>query len=461
MARAAPSGRRGVIMNCGNTVRCHGRGLFRQCSPASVNAGTNCRRLLVGRQAKECWERGRVFSTASPLEEAAPAPEPRERRLALRVTWWGAGTNVSLAAMKWIAGSLTGSTALVADAAHSLSDLLSDIITLFVVDVARVPPDPAHPYGHGRFEAVGSLSVAAVLVATAGGVGWASISVVAGWWRTGAVECALAESGYGGLAVAACVVSLLSKEALYHATIRVGRTVDSQTLVANAWHHRSDALSSVAALVGVGGSMVGMPLLDPAAGLLVSALVAKAGVEIGWEAVAEVTEKAEPGEEVREAVRAIARATAGVVSIDRLRTRKMGPFSLVDLCIEVDPEISVSAAYQVGEHLRHEIHRSQPNVSEVLVTVVPFQRGTVALMRPHTEVEREVRALLASVPGIRGVSHVIAHYVPGDGIRLKVDIVCDSSITVRDACGIAGEARSVLEGLHGISSVDVDLELDA
>lgn len=367
---------------------------------------------------------------------------------------------MGLAALKYVAGSLTGSTALVADAAHSLSDLLSDVITLFVVDIARVPPDPGHPYGHGRFEAVGSLSVAAVLVATAGGVGWTSLSAMTDWWATGVLECTLAESGYGSLAVAACVISLLSKEALYHATVHIGRMVDSQTLIANAWHHRSDALSSVAALVGVGGSMVGMPLLDPAAGLLVSVLVAKAGIEIGWEAVAEVTEKAEPGEQVREAVRDVARATAGVMSIDRLRTRKMGPFSLVDLRVEVDPEITVSAAHQVSEHLRHEIHRSQPNVSEVLVNVVPFTRGTVALMRPHTEVEREVRAILADVPEIHGVTHVITHYTPGDGIHLKVDILCDVSISVREACGIARRAKDALQSLPDISSVDIDLELE-
>lgn len=437
-----------------------GLGLPRLLPARRAAAGAGLGRRLVGQRTEECWERRRACSTASASAQAAP-PQSRERALALKVTWWGAGTNVSLAALKYVAGSLTGSTALVADAAHSLSDLLSDVITLFVVDIARVPPDSEHPYGHGRFEAVGSLSVAAVLVGTAGGVGWTSLSAVSEWWSTGILECSLAESGYGGLAVAACIVSLLSKEALYHATVHIGRMVDSQTLIANAWHHRSDALSSVAALVGVGGSMVGLPLCDPAAGLLVSVLVAKAGIDIGWEAVAEVTEQAEPGEAVRKAVRAAARETAGVISIDRLRTRKMGPFSLVDLRVEVDPEISVSAAHQVSLHLRHKIERSQPNVSEVLVNVAPFKRGAVPLMRPHTEVESEVRAVLARVPGIHGVTCVTTHYaLGGDRIHLKVDIQCDASLTVREASDIARKAKDLLQGLRDISSVDVDLELD-
>lgn len=372
---------------------------------------------------------------------------------------------MGLAGFKYAAGVLSGSSVLIADAAHSLSDLLSDVVTLFVVDSARLPPDDDHPYGHGRFEAVGSLSVATVLVATAGGVGWGSLSVLLDWWATGVLDNSVEASGYGGIAVLACVASLVAKEALYHATIKVGRELDSQTLIANAWHHRSDAFSSVAALVGVGGGLMGVPLLDPVAGLLVAGLVAKAGVQIGLEAVSEVTEKAAPDDATREAVRAAAASTAGVVSIDRLRTRKMGPYSLVDLQVEVDPLITVSAAHLVSEHLRREIQISQPSVSEVLVHVVPFRPPLTAfegarLMRPHTEVEREVRAALRGVPDILGVSHVFTHYVPNEGIRLKVDIICDQTMTIRQACGIARVAKGILEGMSDVSAVDVDLELD-
>jgi len=398
-------------------------------------------------------------------EEQAFVADTDSRAAALRVTWWGAGTNVSLAAVKYATGSLTGSTALVADAAHSMSDLLSDVVTLVVVDAARRPPDENHPYGHGRFETLGSLSVAAILVATAGGVGWHALLDIHGWWQTGTLGDTLASSGYGGCAVVACIISLASKEALYHATVQVGREVNSQILIANAWHHRSDALSSVAALVGVGGSLAGIPLLDPVAGLFVSGLVAKVGIEIGYESVCEVTEKVMVDSHTQESVNNSAAETPGVVRIDRLRTRKMGPYFLVDVVAEVDPQISISAAHHVAERLRREIHKSEKDVSEVLVNVVPYKQGGTSmagatLMRTHDEVENEVRLALTQIPAILDVSDVVTHYEPDVGIRLKVDINCAEDITLQMACQTGREAKKLLSQLPDVISVDVDLDLD-
>eukprot|EP00928_Gymnodinium_smaydae_P070689 TRINITY_DN54475_c0_g1_i1.p1 TRINITY_DN54475_c0_g1~~TRINITY_DN54475_c0_g1_i1.p1 ORF type:complete len:534 (-),score=83.64 TRINITY_DN54475_c0_g1_i1:8-1609(-) len=395
------------------------------------------------------------FATATSFDGRGPA---------MRVTMLGAATNVGLAVTKYGAGVLTGSSALVADAAHSLSDLLSDVLTLFVVDAARVPPDEDHPYGHGRFEAIGSLTVAAVLVGTGGGVGWSSASVIAEWWTCGELANGLATSGYGAVALAACLASLVAKEALYHATVRVGRQIGSQTLIANAWHHRTDALSSVAALVGVGGGLLGMPLLDPAAGLVVAALVAKAGVDIGLEAVEEVTEKAVIDDEARRAVEVAAQNIDGVVSIDRLRTRKMGPYSCVDVRVLVDPIISVSAARNVAEHLRNEVHRMQSSVSDVLVHVTPYKQlpvvaGSDTLLRPYTELEREVRSALRDVNEIIRVPSVVTHYVPGRGIRLHVMICCDVNVTVHQAQRIAHEARGRLEKVPDVFSIDFALDL--
>lgn len=386
------------------------------------------------------------------------------RASAARVTKWGVATNVSLAMMKYFAGTLTASSALIADAAHSLSDLLTDMITLFVVDAARIPPDEDHPYGHGRFEAVGSLMVSIILAGTATGVGWSSFNVLAEWWTSGVIENGLTTSGYGAVAVLACVTSLISKEALYHATVRVGHDIGSPTLLANAWHHRSDALSSVAALLGVGGSLAGVPWLDPAAGILVSCLVAKAGLEIGWQALEEVTDKVDPSANTHVAVKEVAASIAGVLSIDRLRTRRMGPYLFVDVRIFVDPLISVSAARNVAEHLRREVHKAEPTVSEVLVHVTPYKDppiavGTNTLMRPHVELEREVRTSLEGSPGILGIARVITHYVPEEGIHLKVDIVCDFDITIREAREIALQAKLALESLPDVFSVDVDLDL--
>eukprot|EP00419_Tripos_fusus_P073470 CAMPEP_0172879050 /NCGR_PEP_ID=MMETSP1075-20121228/111361_1 /TAXON_ID=2916 /ORGANISM="Ceratium fusus, Strain PA161109" /LENGTH=452 /DNA_ID=CAMNT_0013730975 /DNA_START=9 /DNA_END=1364 /DNA_ORIENTATION=+ len=408
---------------------------------------------LVGNEHQQ--RRHAVSSKSQAQASEAPAADTDGRTAALQVTVLGAATNVSLAAVKYVTGSMTGSTALVADAAHSMSDLLSDLVTLFVVDAARHPPDEKHPYGHGRFETLGSLSVGAILVATAGGVGWHASLDIYGWWQTDTLGDTLTSSGFGGYAVAACIFSLASKEALYHATVRVGHEVNSQILIANAWHHRSDALSSVAALVGVGGSLAGMPLLDPLAGLFVSGLVAKVGIEIGYESVCEVTERVMVDSHIRESVNHSAAETPGVVRIDRLRTRKMGPYFLVDVVAEVDPQISISAAHHVAERLRREIHKSQKDVSEVLVNVVPFKQGGssmagATLMRTHSEVENEVRLALQQIPAIRGVSDVVTHYEPDVGIHLQVDICCAEDITVQMACQIGHEAKDLLSQLPDV-----------
>jgi len=397
------------------------------------------------------------------------------RNAALRVTWWGFGANVGLAGLKYVAGTLACSSALIADAAHSLSDLLTDFVTLFVLHYARVPADEDHPFGHGRFEALGSLAVSAVLIGTAGGIAWDALSTLQTVLAGSGAENAVLASGYGSVALGVCAISLVTKEMLYHASARVGRRINSQTLIANAWHHRSDALSSVACLVGVGGCMVGFPLLDPMAGLVVSGMVAKTGVEIAWEAALEVTERAEADDGLLVAVRAAAATTDGVLSIHGLRARKMGPYSMVYLHVDVDPDISVSAGYHVAERLRHKILTSESNVSEVLVHIQPFARAKYQAadvsMRSHTEVEREVRQVLGSVPEIRGVADVNVGYIPmssshvmlrgmSHGIHLKVDIICRQDITVGAANAIASDARGILLKLEGIAYVDVNLDLD-
>lgn len=449
-------------------------------------------RCLLRQRCPEVAASRRVVSAKNcgrqqPQWEAAGTEIPntvnehcQRRAAALKVTWLGAGVNVGLAIVKYGAGTLSGSTALIADAAHSLSDLLSDVVTLLVVEAAWAPPDERHPYGKGRYEAVGSLSVAGVLVCTAGGVGWSSLSVLFDWWA-GQPMVSLADSGYGTAAIAACVVSLAAKEALYHVTVKVGKAARSQTLIANAWHHRSDAFSSVAALIGVAGGCSGMPWLDPASGLVVSALVAKAGFEIGWEAIHEVVEKVDPADESRHAIAAITSETSGVLQMRQLRTRKMGPYSLVDLRVEVDPHLSMSAAHNISTHLESRIQNELDGISEVLVHIVPgvvkckarirqqdetpdiwkapIKDSDTRLLRPHGQVEKEVRAALKVVPEIRGVSDVITYYLPNQGIKLKVDIVCDEDLTIREALTIGRKAKEILQELPDVLAIDVDLEL--
>ena len=194
---------------------------------------------------------------------------------ASRITWVGAAVNLSLALAKLVAGVVGNSAAMLSDAGHSLSDLVSDALTLVTLRMSALPPDIDHPYGHGRFESVGSLGIATLLLLAGLSFGQNAFAALR----------APSAAPISVRALWAAVASIVFKEVLYRATRRVGERMQSQVLIANAWHHRSDALSSVVALVGIGGAMAGWAWLDPLAATAVGGMVAWMGVEIARESV--------------------------------------------------------------------------------------------------------------------------------------------------------------------------------
>uniref|UniRef100_M4BIK1 Cation efflux protein transmembrane domain-containing protein n=1 Tax=Hyaloperonospora arabidopsidis (strain Emoy2) TaxID=559515 RepID=M4BIK1_HYAAE len=194
-----------------------------------------------------------------------------------------------MAATKGAVGVTIHSSALIADAAHSLSDLLSDVVTLWSVKVARLPPDQKHPYGYGKYEAVGSLSVGAILVLCGVGIGADGLQAMQQIW-SGEIATTLPDLNLLYLSAGAAGLSIAAKEALFRVTVKIGQQAKSKVLIANAWHHRTDAISSVVALGGIIGSMAGMPLLDPVAGMAVAAMIVKTGGEICLDSVQELTD---------------------------------------------------------------------------------------------------------------------------------------------------------------------------
>lgn len=262
----------------------------------------------------------------------------------MKITRVGMFVNVAMAATKGVVGTAIHSSALVADAAHSLSDLLSDVVTLWSVRVARLPPDPKHPYGYGKYEAVGSLSVGAILVLCGFGIGADGLQVLQEIWSGGtAVEMTefsvpflpeLDRSTQWALAAGAAGISIAAKEALYHATVKIGKQANSKVLIANAWHHRTDAISSVVALGGIVGSMAGVPLLDPVAGMAVAAMIVKTGGEICLDSVQELTDNTVEAE-VLETLEEVSANVDDVLHVSQVRARRMGPYTLVDLRVHV------------------------------------------------------------------------------------------------------------------------------
>jgi len=285
-----------------------------------------------------------------------------------KVTLVGLVINLLLGALKGSAGLLFGSQALVADALHSLSDCATDVAVLVGVHFWSAPPDECHPHGHQRIEALVTLFIGLVLGAAAIGIGRQAIMSM------GAGEGA--NLGWG--AFAAAVVSVVLKEWLYRWTAAVGMRVRSQALVANAWHHRSDALSSlpVAAAVLIQRLWPQFGFIDATAAVIVAVLLLRAAWSIARPALAELTD-AGADRKALEEMKQIAMAVPEVRATHALRSRRSGPGYLVDLHILVDPEMSVYDGHEVARAVRAALIQQGPDVLDVLVHIEPHQSEAV------------------------------------------------------------------------------------
>lgn len=296
------------------------------------------------------------------------ADDPRisaEERAAAsdRGTWISAGVNVLLTVLQLVVGTMAGSQALVADALHSLSDLVSDFVVLVATRQSRKAADAEHPYGHGRFETVGTLALGVLLLGVGVGMLWAALGKLEHPAEVGRVHVA-------ALWVAA--FTLVAKEALFRWLLALGKRVRSSLLVANAWHSRSDAASSLVVCVGIGGNLAGLPLLDPIAAAIVGFMVARMGWVFGWNALSDLVDRG-AGAEVVEAIRRTAAATPGVHSVHEVRTRKMGDLLLVDMHIEVDGQLTVEQGHDIAVAARDAV-LARHDVLRVMTHVDPWPR---------------------------------------------------------------------------------------
>ena len=319
---------------------------------------------------------------AEAAERSSRSPELESQREEdmTRITLIGMLSNIALTAVKAVAGVLGNSVAMLADAVHSVSDLLTDFVTLWASKVSHKPRDADHPYGHGKFESLGALIISGLLVATGLGIGWHAIENM---------QLVMGGKGLGsptGIALVGAVVSIAVKELIYQATMKVGNKYDSKVIKANAWHHRSDAVSSVVALVGVVGGMLEVPVVDPIAGLLVSALIVKAAVELAWDSLKDLTDQNVAPAVLQQVERLLAEMRGeGVVGWHQLRGRRMGPYMILDVHIEVSPKLSVTVSHQIAEKVRRRIMDRMPAVSEVLVHIDPAQRSKTRTITPQQQ----------------------------------------------------------------------------
>ncbi len=282
-------------------------------------------------------------------------------RLKARATYVGAAINVLQTLIKIGFGILTQSAALIADGIHSLSDLLSDLLVIIAVKLGSREADYEHPYGHRRFETIATVILGVTLCAIGAAIIWSVIH------RLTHPESLPVPSSN---AIAIAVVSILLNEWLYHYTKRIAKITRSKLLLANAWHQRSDAFSSLVVVIGLGGVLMGYPFADALAAVIVALMVAKIGLNLVVTSTKELVDTSVSPELVSE-IRAAIMAIDGVEGIHLLRTRHMGEDALIDAHIVVDPRITVSEGHVIGDAVRDDLITRFDDVMDVLVHVDP------------------------------------------------------------------------------------------
>ena len=292
------------------------------------------------------------------------------QQLAMHVSLVTILGNVLLSAFKLAAGIFAHSGAMVSDAVHSASDVLSTFVVIAGVKLSGKDSDKEHPYGHERFECVAAILLAVMLAATGFGIGWAGIRNITGDSSALAVP--------GGLALVAAVISIVSKEAMYWYTRAVAKKIGSSALMADAWHHRSDALSSVGSFVGIFGARLGFPVLDPIASVVICVFILKAAFDVFRDAISKMTDRACP-DEVEDQMRQAVLAQDGVLGVDRLKTRLFGDRVYVEVEISADAQAPLVQAHEVATRVHDAMEDQFPVVKHCMVHVNPMQVGNNAV----------------------------------------------------------------------------------
>ncbi|QPJ63945.1 MAG: cation transporter [Candidatus Nitrohelix vancouverensis] len=340
--------------------------------------------------------------------------------LGIRAIAAGVIGNVILSIIKFIAGILGNSAAMIADAVHSLSDLLTDGVAGFTYKISQIPKDENHPYGHGRAETLGSVLIGIIIA----GVG---VGLVFEAWEKIASDTLTPPTW---LALGAAVVSIAIKEGLFHYTLRIGDAMNSPSLKANAWHHRSDAVSSFAALLGIGGAMAGFPILDPIAAGAVSLMIFYAGYKICAQGVNELMDES-IGDETLARIEDIVRNTQGIVDFHELRTRTVGGEIFLDVNILVSPRITVSEGHHIAETLRRSLINEFENLGEALIHVDAEDDSSIESINnlSREEIESYVDPILKEEKAILQKTGMHVHYLKGKHtLEIKVRVTPDKTV---------------------------------
>lgn len=285
--------------------------------------------------------------------------QQNETAMARRVTAVGVTGNILLVAFKLYAGIAGHSGAMVSDAVHSLSDVFATLVAFIGVRLSKKAPDGRHPYGHDRFECLASLVLGLILLATGAGIGYSGIGKVFSGKRA---ELAVP----GTVALIAAVVSIVTKEAMFRYTRSYAKKMNSSAFMADAWHHRSDALSSVGSLIGIAGARLGVPVMDPIACVLICLCILKVGFDIVRDAISKMLDTS-CGEEWDAEMTRFILSCPGVERVDLLQSRRFGDKIYLDAEIAVDGSLTLTEAHAIAERVHDAVEREHPGIKHIMI----------------------------------------------------------------------------------------------
>jgi cation diffusion facilitator family transporter len=289
-----------------------------------------------------------------------------------RITWIGLGINLFLTAVKFITGIAGSSQAVIADAFHSLSDIITDVAVLLGVRYWTAPADEDHPYGHSRIETIITAFIALALFTVGAGIGWNAISTIR--------DADVVRPGL--IAVIGAAFSIVLKEYLYHWTVRIGKSIKSQALIANAWHHRSDAFSSIPALIAVllASLLPGLAFIDHLGAFIVSLFIIKVSWDLIKPTLSELTDRGADQRDI-ERIKTIALEVEGVKEVHAIRSRRHGSGFFLDLHVLVDDDKTVRDGHEITRNVKQRLLERGPDIIDVVIHLEPFLACTRTLKR--------------------------------------------------------------------------------
>ena len=325
----------------------------------------------------------------------------------------GALVNATLTFGKIIFGFIGHSHALLADGLHSLADLSTDLMVWFAAKYSNQPADQEHPYGHGRIETAFTVLLGVVLMVTAAGIMWDAGK------RLLEPETLLIPTQ---IVLWVAALSIAANEWLYHYTMRAAKQTKSSLLAANAWHHRSDAISSIVVFIGVGGSLLGFPYLDAFAALAVAVMIVKIGWDQTWSAVRELIDTGLEPQKIK-AIKRVIKQVEGVKSMHMLRSRRMAGTSLIDVHIEVDSHLSVSEGHHIGDYVRMRLMEEHESIGDVMIHIDPEDDALSDLcadlpLRHHVLEQLAISWQGVIAPAVLGSATL--HYLSG---QIEIDLL--------------------------------------